>query len=107
MLLENRPTPCRVATNICSVSGEHTSTDAASMRRCPGTRLWWRIGRVTEKKPTPGPDPGRRRTILVVDDSLTIRKQTRDLLEKSGYQVLEALNGAEGLDVAKSRTVDL
>jgi CheY-like chemotaxis protein len=41
-----------------------------------------------------------RRTILVVEDDLDIREVMRMVLEASGYQVLEAGDGAEALRVA-------
>jgi CheY-like chemotaxis protein len=41
-----------------------------------------------------------RRTILVVEDDLDIREVMRMVLEASGYQVLEASDGAEALGVA-------
>lgn len=37
--------------------------------------------------------------ILIVDDSKTIRMQVRDLLPKGNFEVLEARDGVEGLDV--------
>jgi two-component system chemotaxis response regulator CheY len=40
-------------------------------------------------------------TVLVVDDSATMRQQTRTLLQTNGYTVVEAGNGAEGLEAAK------
>jgi len=40
-------------------------------------------------------------TVLVVDDSATMRQQTRTLLQTNGYIVVEAGNGQEGLDAAK------
>ena len=36
-------------------------------------------------------------TVLVVDDSATVRKQVRTVLEEAGYSVVEAEDGAEGL----------
>jgi two-component system chemotaxis response regulator CheY len=45
--------------------------------------------------------------ILVVDDSATIRHQLRACLEGAGYEVLEAENGALGLQRAKDTPVDL
>lgn len=39
-------------------------------------------------------------TILVIDDSLTFREQLKEALEGSGYQVLAAANGEEGLRAA-------
>lgn len=37
--------------------------------------------------------------ILIVDDSKTIRMQVKDLLPKGNFEVLEARDGIEGLDV--------
>jgi two-component system chemotaxis response regulator CheY len=36
-------------------------------------------------------------TILVVDDSATIRRQVRDAMMSAGYDVLEAVDGQDGL----------
>lgn len=46
-------------------------------------------------------------SILVVDDSATVRQQARVLLESNGFNVVEAPNGAEGLAAAKSASVSL
>jgi two-component system chemotaxis response regulator CheY len=40
-------------------------------------------------------------TILVVDDSPTARLRVRLLLEEAGFQVVEATNGLEGLELAR------
>jgi two-component system, chemotaxis family, chemotaxis protein CheY len=45
--------------------------------------------------------------ILVVDDSATVRRQTRDALEASGLGVEEASEGIEGLWRARQRRFDL
>ena len=37
--------------------------------------------------------------ILVVDDESRMRKLVRDFLTKSGYEVLEAGDGSEALDI--------
>jgi two-component system chemotaxis response regulator CheY len=47
--------------------------------------------------------PGK---VLVIDDSETVRHQVRQTLEKSGYTVVEAADGAEGLEKI-SRIADL
>lgn len=39
--------------------------------------------------------------ILIVDDSATVRHQLRDCLESGGHEVVEAENGAFGLQRAK------
>lgn len=46
-------------------------------------------------------------TILVVDDEELIRGVIREYLENENYQVLEAENGKEALDVIQSHFVDL
>ena len=52
---------------------------------------------------------GAGRTILVIDDEAAVRNVTRTLLERAGYAVLTAANGAEGIAVfsAESSRVDL
>ena len=40
-----------------------------------------------------------RLKILVVDDESIMRKLIRDFLTKSGYEVLEAENGEEAVDI--------
>jgi DNA-binding response OmpR family regulator len=49
--------------------------------------------------------PGRR--ILVADDDRMIRLLVRMLLEKDGFTVLEAENGAEALAMARTENPDL
>ncbi|HNQ96756.1 MAG: response regulator [Spirochaetales bacterium] len=46
-------------------------------------------------------------TILVVDDSVSIRQSVRFILEQSGYTVHEAADGAEGLKRLGEQKVDL
>lgn len=45
--------------------------------------------------------------ILIVDDSVTIRNQLRACIEDAGHTVLEAENGAFGLQMAKDEQIDL
>jgi two-component system, cell cycle response regulator DivK len=47
------------------------------------------------------------KTILVVDDKETGRELVRTVLEKSGYSVIEAGNGAEALRRAREASPDL
>ncbi|HSU29707.1 MAG TPA: response regulator [Bryobacteraceae bacterium] len=47
------------------------------------------------------------KTVLVVEDRDVSRELIRTLLEHSGYQVLEAATGAEGVSLALEKTPDL
>src|SRR5262245_19976293 len=40
-----------------------------------------------------------KRTILIIDDDQTLRESISDLFRLSGYQVLEAASGEQGLDI--------
>jgi chemosensory pili system protein ChpA (sensor histidine kinase/response regulator) len=42
--------------------------------------------------------PAHRATVMVVDDSLTVRRVTQRLLEREGYRVLMAKDGVEALE---------
>nr|MBA3755138.1 response regulator [Nitrosomonas sp.] len=55
---------------------------------------------VTQKKSTTTP------TVMVVDDSLTVRKVTCRLLEREGCDVLIAKNGAEAIQILQETTPD-
>ena len=46
-------------------------------------------------------------TILVVDDEPMVRTLVTKILTKSGYDVLEAADGREGLRMHRDRTIDL
>jgi DNA-binding response OmpR family regulator len=46
-------------------------------------------------------------TILIVDDEEPIRGLLRFALEAAGYEVTEAANGREGLDLYRQRPMDL
>ncbi|TFW31563.1 response regulator [Duganella callida] len=47
------------------------------------------------------------RTIMVVDDSLTVRRVTQRLLEREGYQVLLAKDGVDALEQLQDARPDL
>jgi two-component system chemotaxis response regulator CheY len=47
------------------------------------------------------------KTVLSVDDSGSIRQMVSFTLKSAGYEVIEAVDGQDGLDKAKARTVDL
>ncbi|MCX7954459.1 MAG: sigma-54 dependent transcriptional regulator [Bacteroidales bacterium] len=46
-------------------------------------------------------------TILVIDDEKSICKSLKEILEYEGYEVETALNGPEGLNIVKSKEIDL
>jgi two-component system, chemotaxis family, chemotaxis protein CheY len=46
-------------------------------------------------------------TILAVDDSVSIRKMVSFTLKSAGYEVIEAGDGQEGLDKAKTSKINL
>jgi two-component system, chemotaxis family, chemotaxis protein CheY len=47
------------------------------------------------------------KTVLAVDDSVSVLQLVRLTLESGGYAVQQAANGAEGLSKARSAAVDL
>lgn len=47
------------------------------------------------------------KTILTVDDSGSLRQMVVFSLKASGYQVVEAVDGVDGLEKAKHQTFDL
>jgi two-component system chemotaxis response regulator CheY len=47
------------------------------------------------------------KTVLSVDDSSSIRQMVAFTLRGAGYDVIEAVDGQEGLDKAKTKTVDM
>ena len=47
------------------------------------------------------------KTILAVDDSASIRQMVSFTLKSAGYEVVEAVDGMDGLEKAKSRSVNL
>ena len=51
--------------------------------------------------------PAARRTIMVVDDSITVRRVTQRLLEREGYQVMLAKDGVDALEQIERARPDL
>ena len=53
------------------------------------------------------PEEERRRSILVVEDSITSRMLLKEILESSGYLVTTAINGAEAVNTLEQEEFDL
>jgi len=47
------------------------------------------------------------KTILAVDDSTSIRQMVSFTLKGAGYDVVEAVDGQDGLDKAKTKSINL
>lgn len=47
------------------------------------------------------------KSILVVDDSASIRQMVSFTLKSAGYEITEAVDGMDGLDKAKGKTFNL
>ena len=45
--------------------------------------------------------------ILIIDDEAEFREMLRQMLERAGYEVVEAADGNEGLRLVKEQQVDL
>ncbi len=50
---------------------------------------------------------GRRHSVLVVDDSVTMRKYLSDVLTRAGFEVRTASDGSEGLHALGDRRIDI
>ncbi|HEX4993536.1 MAG TPA: response regulator [Methylomirabilota bacterium] len=51
--------------------------------------------------------PDRRLTVMLVDDSVSIRKFVGQMLEKAGFRVVAAIDGQDALEQLLDRTVDV
>ncbi len=52
-------------------------------------------------------EKNRVKTILIVDDSYVVREQLKDILENRNYNVLEASNSNEALNIINEKKIDL
>jgi CheY-like chemotaxis protein len=55
----------------------------------------------------PPPTPPRSKTVLIIDDEPFFVSMQRDMLQRQGFRVLAATNGAEGLAQARTHKPDL
>ncbi len=75
----------------------------ASVRRALGEGR----GRELGTSEAPQADTRRRRRVLVVDDSITVREVERQLLRRLGYEVETAVDGADGWNQLRAGAFDL
>ncbi|MBM3344704.1 MAG: response regulator, partial [Betaproteobacteria bacterium] len=57
--------------------------------------------------PAAAAQPERQRSVLVVDDSLTVRKITDRLLTREGYRVIVAKDGIDALEKIRDQVPDV
>ncbi|MBI4326127.1 MAG: PAS domain S-box protein [Chloroflexi bacterium] len=62
---------------------------------------------IIEEAPTPKPVRGGTETILVVEDELAVRVLLLSLLERQGYQVLEAASGLAAVKVWREHQAEI
>jgi PAS domain S-box-containing protein len=88
------------------------SGGAISLRSAPGAGTHVRI-HLPRGEAGPGAAPvianagGSRGVVLLVEDEPRVRSQARRLLQRSGYEVLEASDGAEGKRIFADRQGDI
>ena len=65
-------------------------------------------GAASRKPPTPVREPADRRpSVMLVDDSISIRKFVGQMLEKAGFRVFTAIDGQDALEQLVEQTVDV
>ncbi len=64
-------------------------------------------GKISMVSGIPAGSRKKRKTILVVEDSITARTLLKNILESVGYGVVTAVDGVDGFTALRSRTFDL
>ncbi|MBS2034446.1 response regulator [bacterium] len=87
---------------VYSILQQSQATVALESEPGKGSTFWicWPPGEgviQTERKPRPPSGQGRNRTILVAEDTQSVRQVFVSLLERQGYQVLQAADASEAL----------
>ncbi len=109
------PAPFRVSGQQPAMpSGDHSGNGAAtlvpgSMGAMPGVDLSFELLEevLTPVLDDPAGRPGKNRCVLLVEDEDQLRRVMKDLLEREGYKVVEARDGAQALDEVDRSAPDL
>ena len=79
-----------------------------------GTRivLYFPVDKSVSEPEKPGAGPAQvstrfSGTLLLAEDEIVIRETTREMAERLGFEVLEAMDGEQALDIFKARGKDL
>ncbi len=67
----------------------------------------FRLVDLLEGGPAARPQPGKKRRVLLVEDTQFFRLLVKGYLEGQGYEVVTAVNGARGLEVLEQEQFDL
>ena len=87
---------------VAGVAGATVLADGRIVLIVNPVMLAQRARLALERTAAPGPaQPDTLAVVMVVDDSLTVRKVTGRLLEREGYQVLTAKDGVDALEQMK------
>jgi two-component system chemotaxis sensor kinase CheA len=92
--------------DLLKASGK-TSVPAAAPRKAAKSETPDPSPETPAKKAEAKPKPAGKQSILVVDDSVTIRTFEKALLEAAGYDVTAASDGLEAWNMVQSKVPDL
>ncbi|MDR1709012.1 MAG: Hpt domain-containing protein [Candidatus Accumulibacter sp.] len=91
--------PVALSTRVAAKPAAPAAAAAASAKAAtPGAKAAPEAAKAAPPPPPAPPPPAALPTVMVVDDSLTVRKITGRLMEREGYQVLLARDGVEALE---------
>ena len=93
--------------NAMKAAGMRFMRDVAMRLVDQGVTSLEEVNRVMAEEDGERTKPDGRKRVLVVDDDRMIRMLVRLLLQREGYDVLEAKNGREGLDMVQIHHPDL
>jgi len=88
-------------------AGHRSMRDVAMRLVDMGVTSMEEVNRVLAQDERPDARAAGRKRVLVVDDDRMIRMLVRMLLQREGYEVLEAQNGREGIDMTLQHRPDL